>query len=269
MHNQGDTATVTCSNALSTLPVENIQKVPRSKLMRTSNAASTTINGDFSGAKTISAMVLGRHNLTSGCTVTFTIYSGTGQSGQLATSGAITITDDMALEAASEIEFQDPKSVAWYSLDGNGDKQAYTNVQSFRIVIAPGSGSNTYFDVGRVIVGDFVEPSYNMSYNHSLSYGETTKQFRTASGTLRSDVSLPYKMFTFNLGVVSEADRQIMQEAFADVGLRKDFFLDAFPECTDDRKRMDYSAIMKLKRTPAFTGIQSGWLKAKYTMEEV
>jgi hypothetical protein len=270
MHNHADLATLSASpTPLTTLPVENIQKVPRSKIMRSSSAATTTINGDFASTKTVSAMVLGRHNLTKNCTVTFNIYSGASQTSLLATSGPVTVTEIMAYEAASVLEYQDIKSIAWFSKDGNGDKLAYTNVLSFSIVINPGTGSNSYFDVGRIMVGDYIQPTYNLSNGYTLSYEEETKQFRTASGTLRSDMSLPYKTFTFNLDTVSETDRGILLEAFADVGLRKDFFLSIFPECINEQKQLDYSGIMKLSKTPTFTGIQSSWYKTKYTMDEV
>jgi hypothetical protein len=126
-----------------------------------------------------------------------------------------------------------------------------------------------YFEIGRMFVGTYFEPTYNMSFNHSMSWEEKTKQYRTDAGTLRSDFSLPFRKYTLNLSVISEADRATLQEGLTQLGLRKDFYLSEFPETTCVNKENDFSAIVKLTKVPKYSEIQANYYKSSYTMEEV
>lgn len=265
MHNYADLATLTASSEQGELLIANTQRIPRSKIWRSTSGAAQTITGNLNGVQTISTITVGRHNLTEGSTFEIWLYSGQ-QSGELA-NASHTITAAEAYETASVLEYQDLRNITWYSETAEHAKDPIAGVNSFKITLT-GSGMS-YVDVGRLFVGDFLEPTYNLSYGHNMSYAEKTKQFRTASGTLRSDMALPYKKFDFSLNTINEADRILMMEAFADVGKRNDFFVSAFPDAAGDEKTRDYSAIMKLNKIPRFTEFQSSWYKAKYSMEEV
>lgn len=267
LHNQSDLATITATSEVATLPIENVQNVSRSRVWRSTGTTTQTITGTFTADKTISAVTFGRHNLAVGSTITINLRNSVGST--VKTSGAISITASDAYTAASEIEYQDIRNYTWYSEDANGDKESFTNIRSYQIIVALGTSSMSFFECGRIIVGDFIEPTYNLSYGHSLGLKEETKQFRTASGTLRSDMAWPYKIFSFDLGVINETDRGILLEAFADIGLRRDFTLSVFPAQTEKIKNRDYTAIMKLNSMPSFTEIQCNWYKSKCSMEEV
>lgn len=266
LHNQADLVTnLAATTEETTLPAVNMQLTPRSKIWRSTAGTVQSITGTLASAQNITTITVGRHNLTQNSTVEIWLYSGV-QSGQLA-NDSITISAAEAYESASTLEYQDLRNITWYSEDANNDKVDVTGVNSFRVDIT-GSGMS-YIDVGRLFVGDFIEPTYNISYGHALSYEEQTKQYRTASGTLRSDVALPYKRFNFNINTISEADRAILMEAFADVGKRRDFYMSIYHDPNTEVKSIDYSGIVKLSKIPKYTEIQCSWYKSKYTMDEV
>ena len=144
-----------------------------------------------------------------------------------------------------------------------------TNCRGFKIELFSAGSATSYFEIGRLFIGKYIQPTYNIGYGHSLSWEETTKQYRTESGSLRSDISVPYRKFDFNLGTITEADRILLQHELRNVGLRKDLFVSLFPEDASRDKKIDYSGIVKMTKIPRFTEFAQNYYKSKYTMEEV
>ena len=160
-------------------------------------------------------------------------------------------------------------NLVYWIVDSNDDELLINNVKGFRIILKKGTATAiNYFELGRLMIGNFIEPTYNISYGHGLSWTEKTKQYRTELGSLRSDRGIPYRKFEFNLNTISEADRVVLQVELANVGLRSDIFLSFFP-CNDADKGEHYSGIVKMTKIPKFTEFQSNWYRSKYVMEEV
>jgi len=86
---------------------------------------------------------------------------------------------------------------------------------------------------------------------------------------LRSDNSIPYRKFEFNIGTITEADRILLQHELRNAGLRRDLFISLFPEDVSLEKKSDYSGIVKMTKVPKFTEFAQNYYKAKYIMEEV
>jgi len=144
-----------------------------------------------------------------------------------------------------------------------------TGIRGFKIDLFKAGSAATYYEIGRLIIGNFIHPTYNIGYGHSLTWEETTKQYRTDAGSLRSDISIPYRKFEFSLGTITETDRVLLQHEFRNVGLRKDLFVSLFPSDTSLDKKTDYSGIVKLTKIPKFTEFAENYYKSKYIMEEV
>ena len=144
-----------------------------------------------------------------------------------------------------------------------------TQIRGFKLELFVAGGNISYFEIGRIMIGKYIQPTYNIGYGHSLTWQESTKQYRTEAGSLRSDVSIPYRKFEFNLGTITESDRVLLQHELRNVGLRKDFFVSLFPEDASNDKKLDYSGIVKMTKLPKFTEFAQNYYKAKYIMEEV
>lgn len=271
----------------------NLKLPQRSKVARTTSNASQLITTQFAAPRTVSAIVLGRHNFVSGMTLRFKLYDSTPtllhDSGNLTISGSAgTGTPEWTWGClipgcttefkwgtvpwggeTSETNFEPSLNyVYWIDENNPVDILPIDNVIKVEITILGGT-SLAYYEVGRLIVGNFIEPTYNFSYGHGLTWDESTRQFRTESGSLRSDASLPYRRFEFDIGTISEADRETLQDGFRDVGMRKDFFMSAFPCDTAAAKLEDFSFIGKLTKIPTFTEFVHNYYKSKYTIEEV
>lgn len=143
----------------------------------------------------------------------------------------------------------------------------YVFANSTYLIDAP-EASTQYFETSRIFIGRYIEPRYNLSYGHTLSWEEDTQQYRTEGGTLRSDYSIPYRVFDFDMKTITESDRSKLQHEFRDIGLRKDFFMCIFPDEEGDRL-LDYCGIVKLTKVPKFTEFTNLYYNTKYTIEEV
>lgn len=143
---------------------------------------------------------------------------------------------------------------------------AVNAIQSINIEITQIAQST---DIGRLIIGNYIEPNYNLSFNHSLEWIEPTKQYRTEGGTLRSDIGIPVRKINFNLNTIDAEDRTTLSQTMRTVGKRRDFYLSLFPEDTDLDKKKEYSGIVKLTKTPSMIEHAPLYYKSKYEMEEV
>lgn len=134
---------------------------------------------------------------------------------------------------------------------------------------ATGSSNIPYYEIGRLIIGDYIEPLYNLSYGHSLNWKENTSQYRPSSGTLQSDVVTSNKEINFSLNTIPESDRSTVHKQLVEVGLEEDFFISLFPEDLNMSKQIDYSAIAKFTKVPKYTEFLSDYYKTTFTVEEV
>ena len=126
-----------------------------------------------------------------------------------------------------------------------------------------------YYEVGRLYLGPYLEPTYNLSSGHGISWSENTTQYRTTSGTLRSDIATTNKAFQFSLVTIPESDRIDLHKQLITKGLSEDFYISMFPGDTSTTKEIDYSGMVKLTKMPKYTNYISGYYKSNFVMEEV
>lgn len=232
------------------------------------------ILGNFQNNSTISSIVLGRHNFVAGSTIRIFLYSEQDQVGLLYDSGNLIITDAQAGSDIIAWGYFDWGESAWGgAIDLFSSPASYVHwlnspiiAQSIEIHL---NAPNSEMELGRVFIGDYIEPVYNLELNHNISWVEETKQYRSEEGTLRSDFGMPIRKFEFDLGVINELDRVKLSNNFRNIGLRDDFYINMFPNDPDQTKEIDYSAIVKLTKVPKYSGFAPRYYKSKIIMEEV
>ena len=126
-----------------------------------------------------------------------------------------------------------------------------------------------YYEVCRLYLGPYLEPAYNLSAGHGVSWSENTTQYRTTSGTLRSDIVTTNKAFQFSLVTIPESDRVVLHKQLITKGLSEDFYISMFPEDTNSTKEIDYSGMVKLTKMPKYTNYINSYYKSNFVMEEV
>lgn len=292
LNNYVDTSSLFTSLATTdpVLNIENLKFSSKAKVMRTVDNSTIEIKGIFNSSKAVSAIILGAHNFTLNTRYTINLYGETSFSNLLYSSETQLITegsqaseilpwgvflwgiDAWGFDVIKEDEFQPVKNLVHWI-----DSVVY-NVKSFVIRLSiddpveeldiPNS-LITYFEIGRLIIGEYIEVPYNISFGHSLSWEENTQQYRTQSGSLKSNFSTPYRKWQFSLNTIPESSRISIQHGLRSVGLRKDFFMSCFPGDLSRDKEIDYSGIVKLTKIPKYSEFAPNYYRANYEIEEI
>ena len=136
-----------------------------------------------------------------------------------------------------------------------------------------GSGSPAdtgleYYEIGRLFIGEYLAPAYNISYGHSMGWSENTKQYRPNSGTLQSNKVSKNRRFEFSLRTIPESERYDLHNRLFNVGLGEEFFISMFPEDDSGDKRDDYSGIVKFTKIPRLQEFYHTYYRSNYIVEE-
>ena len=273
--NYVDVSTIT--SVPSNTTIDNLKSYARSKVLTTElTDTSIELSMTMGAQAPVSTVIIGRHNLKAGMTVQIELYSGV-FSTLVHDSGIMTVTSEESSEPSFSgawgefIWGEYPFGVELFSTPNLSYvywvPTTVSNVLTLKITI---DGATSAMEIGRLIVGDYIEPTHTISYGHTLSWLEKTRQDRAGSeGSLRSTVKAPAKRITFSLNTINENDRPIIQNAFRYSGLRKDLYISLFPEDENVSKLNDYSGIMKLTKIPSISEYAPVYYKSSYTMEEV
>lgn len=270
INNKIDNATLTTnSNIVSTLPIDNVKETSRSRVVRSINTTSAmSIYGTFPDVKKTTGFIIGNHNFTEGVSYELILYYSPDWSGSpipYANDGSRTVTAEESAVNTDEFLYNLP---IWVYDENNPDVILYPG--SFTLNITVGSSSNMdFFQFGRIFMGEAIETAVGVSLGHSIYWKETTNQFRTEDGTLRSDIITPSKVLAFSLDTINDSDRQNLQRSFAQVGMREDFFVSLFPGSCTSNKELDYSGIVKLTKIPKYSEFAQNFYKSKYVVEEI
>lgn len=257
LSNAVDSATLTTNQLIfDGLPLENVKKLSKSLVMRTQTNAQLTINGLFAGRQQISSFIIAGHNFIPTVTYQLILYS-------VPTDDPNYIVYNSGVLNVTEEQYGVGERINYISLWF----EEYTTL-FFKLIINKNGTSIPYFQIYRLFAGNYVETDINIDLDNSIFWNEDTNQYRTDFGTLRSDISYPYKTIDFNFSTMLESERERIQLELAKVGMRKEFYLDIFPTSTT-QKGVDYRGIFKLKKVPKFSEYAQNIYRSDYTVEEV
>ena len=266
----------------TTTSVQNLKSYNNAKvaeLNTAQNGGTVNITMTMGSLAPVTVVVLGRHNFPIGTTVRIKLKDNVGTTvndsgnilidetnagsdrilwGSFTWGSVVWGADNLSEEFAPSANF-----VYWV------DEIDQINTQEILTVDIQISFPDFIMEIGRLIVGEYIQPTYTISYGHGLSWQENTKQFRKEGNTLRSNIALPSRRLEFSLNTINEDDRAVLQAGLRNVGLRKDLFISLFPTDIDLDKTKDYSGIVKLTKIPAMIEHTNLYYKSKYIMEEV
>ena len=242
-------------NILSTLPATNIQLPQHTKTVRTTNLANMSVDIDWGGAtKRVDGVAIVRHNLSSAANWRVRLYGGHNQTGSILydnTETALPIND-----VDDENWGSDPTATNVFQYWENSDKFSQmfftqVNALSARITLIDAANPDGYMQVGRLFMGVVATPSINIGLGLNSGWQEATKQFRTEGGTLRSDPKPQFRSFSLTMNDLTHGERSGFNEMVRQVGMRKDWFVDVFPDEGGGQER-DYTMACKFSTMPKF-----------------
>jgi len=264
----------TAPNILATLPLTNLTKVQRTKVVRTSDlVGGMVINLNWGGStKSMDGFGLMRHNLGTGATIQLEIFDGQNQTGStLYDSGAVAAlptktlgdlywgVDPLGAQLFEGWDSGEGFSTMWF---------AQVAALSARVSIVDAGNPDGYIQAGRLVLGVASTPAINVSLGLANAWQENTKQTRSEGGSLRSDAKAQYRDINLTMGELDASSRTGFFENVRYVGKRKDFLASIFPECGGGVER-DYTMQCKFSAMPNFVYWAENTYRVSFKLTEV
>ena len=247
-----DTATLTASSAATGFPASNLTNPFRTKIWRTSGATAGTANLviDHGTAKAVTCIALTGYSWTS-------------------------IPDNLSIEFNDTDSWASPahsEALTWYaSPTSNGNKAVIIKIfssQAYRynrlkVVYSPG-GIPTDWDLGRVFIGTYFEPSYGYSPGWTGEYIDESMGQRTIGGQEHFDEIEQFREFGISFKVDSQSQWELFQTMFLSGGIHKDLFVSLDYEEEPD----EMTVYGKLSRLPGQSNFAPYGYNANFILKE-
>lgn len=213
---------------VSTLPVENLKKVSRAAIFRSTVTDTQEILFTRNTFKVFAGFAMTNHNIPTTATMRLQLWDGESQTGNLVyDSGLFGATESVGW---GDFMWGEEWGASVFSSWSLYHTQLYFDpvyAKSGKITITNPVAS--IMDIGRVYLGSTFQPKYNCDWGAAMAWNEETTQTRTEGGTVRSDPKTPYRSITLALPHLSTEDRLVFGDLRRIIGLRKDFFISVYP----------------------------------------
>lgn len=228
-------ATLTATQNVAGLPISNVLTDYKSEIWRSIAVTSVSITMTWPDPpETIGCVVLAHTNLTSTALVNVALYDQTADGVPDQQSGY--------QNAAAGVNFGDfvwgsqPLGVNSYAYGGASYAVIYVPrfaARKVTITITDTLNPAGYLEVGRIIVGDYWEPTYNAEAGVTLGVADLSKNERTDAGDLRTDRGTQHKTLSLDLNYLTQADKNTFYGIMRN-GIYRPLFVSVTPESPDD-----------------------------------
>lgn len=249
--NFADASTLSVTPAVvATMPVTNLQTTARGRKMRTTNLTTQDIKGTSNTGKPIQACVLYNTTLSSNSTIRFRLYSDTAWTTLIYDSGVINVFNIQSLGSYGSNWGFTPLGNSVFAGWGNPYVAHYMPSQlvgsSFILTVTDVGNPAGYWDASRLVVGPILSPTTNIEYGFSFKWEDSSTQYRTGGGSLRTDIAPEgsFRVAKLTLDRATNQDRIAFFEFQRTIGKRKDFFVNVMPMSGGETER-DFSIMAK------------------------
>ncbi|MCK2042577.1 hypothetical protein KZO83_07730 [Chromohalobacter sp. TMW 2.2308] len=219
----------TLLNATSNaLPITNTQRSERVKVWRSTNTSQQVIDATLPTPTYLGAVVLYRHNLSSGSRVRLELLV---DNDVIYDSGSVNISGLIPLgEFAIGV---DPWGAT--STDSIPTQQAafwlpVLLATRYRITIDDPDNLDGYMEIGRIISGQVISPKFNASYGLTLEWQDAGEHRRTEGGSLRTVGEGLSRRLPIDLDWLDATDRARFTAAILKSGKNRDIYVSVLPE---------------------------------------
>lgn len=127
-----------------------------------------------------------------------------------------------------------------------------------------------HLDISRMIVGQSWSPKYNPDYGVEVVHQDTSKQYRTDSGDLKTDLGTMHRTLKMNISNMDTEDRGRLSNILRRSGLSNPIFVSVFPERDDDPQlEQEHQILGKLSSMSAMTASYYNRYAAPVEIEEI
>jgi len=228
--NPADSAIVTATSTAGNLGVGFLKTDIKAEPHR-SVGTSTTLTLEWTRPQIIGAVVIPRCNFTAGATMRVRVYQKQ-LGGELLVDSGIKypcpgpglgeFTFDAPTISNSFSYGSDTKAVVWLAGKHVGQRVV--------IDITDPNNPDGYLDMSRLIVGSYWEPTYNGAYGATYTPVDTSENYRTEIGDLRSDRQIKHNKLNVPFEMMPARDRTRMTQIVNYVGITRFLFVSLFPD---------------------------------------
>lgn len=266
-NNLVDKATVSATNTHASFPVSNLKNDTKGLTWRTTAAISTVITVSWATIQRINCIAFAFSNLTNDCEMSIVVKD----SGDavIYSSGAVSpVVGNVIADKDFSILSANSYSQGLGNYGSIWFPSTLTTARSVEITITDPSAGG-YFEISRLLVGEYWEPTYNVSFGLSLSWQDTTESRRTQAGNLVSQVGSLYKQMTFDLSYLTETDRDQFVRLIRSLGTRSSLYVNLFPGDTDPEREQLYQIYGRMGSAPTLAHPLFSQYTTSLTIDEV
>jgi len=247
LNNDLDDLTLTVTpGAVGSLPVENLQKQARGKIMRVNGTSAVITANRPTVAAVASGFGLARHNLKNSATVQLQLFDGENQTGSVVyDSGAVSVGTPIpwgvmrpGIDPWGATYEDDSNLPAIFSL-------WFSDVAYRSIQVDVSAPDNTTIDVGRLFLGWAFVPSVNYNYGSTFEFIDPSKHTRTAGGSLRTERVEAYRRAVIDLEWLPGNERERLSHELERIGKGGDILVALDP---GESGRLGLEQVMVAKR---------------------
>ena len=113
-------------------------------------------------------------------------------------------------------------------------------VRQLVIEVSAPQSPEGYLEISRLVAGNYWSPEYNAEYGASLLPQDTTENYRTGAGELKSAVGTMHDGISVNLAHLTPIDRARLMRILRENGKSKAMLFSLFPENPDPLLEQDH-----------------------------
>jgi hypothetical protein len=234
--NAAERATITASSTASGSIAAGTLGTNIKSVAHRSSGNQVQYTLEWATAEQINGIILPAISLSSDASIAVTVNSSTNL-GTISACPSTSLDSYPGIKNANSFPYGGLSKVAYWF------PQIYS-VTRLDIVIADlgrvALGYPSTIDCSRIICGKYWSPTYNVSKNGlELTINDTTQTSRTDSGDLLADRGAIHELLTFNLEVLSKADKEQLINIMRYVGTYRNIAVSVVPDA-NSRDEQDY-----------------------------
>lgn len=243
---------ITATTSAGGLVASNLLTDIKSEVWRSTSAAAQDITLEWSSAETVKMVAFPFASLTTSATMRIRGYvNATDLEGAHAfDSGTVA-----ACPADSSYEWGTTELGAnTYGFGGAKCAVAWFTGGSFeKIIVTLNDPTNPseFIEAGRLVCGDYWEPSINCEYGAQISAGDMSKHERDSAGNLRTDRGPRYKAVVVDCSLMPAADRNVLWRIMYGNGMSRPVFFSLSPDAADSDEEAMFNLYGKLTKVAA------------------
>ena len=246
--NAADRAVLTATSQAGTLSPANLQRDSKSAVLRATSTFQT-VTATWPTEEAIACVALIFTNMTSGARMRVRGYSQPGDIAPVTDTGWTMPCPEAPLESYPFGELPlGWNAYQWggvnsWARGGGADAVAWFPPVFVRQMVIEVNCPDTpegYIEMSRLVAGNYWSPEYNAEYGASLLPQDSTENYRTGAGELKSAVGTMHDGISINLAYLTPTDRARFMRILRENGKERAMLFSLYPENADPLLEQDH-----------------------------